>query len=706
MANDNRAPLRLGEWTVFPDRNEVANDETRICLEPKAMQTLLKLCERPQGVWSRQELLEAVWPETVVGDEVLTRVISILRQTFGDSSREPKYIATIYKKGYRLVAPVEPCEEKEEPVLADGLPDRPVASTAAASHRTRNGVVAAVLVAVAASLVAIPALRQNPEPVALNPSYDIRPATSLNGFEIDPALSPDGTMLAFGWRQDESSQPSIWVKNMVTDSLLQVTHDAGASQLPCWSPDGERLAYLHAYVQQALRIVNRDGSGGRVLAVLPLRVNGFDWSLDGNTIAIAGQTAQNDGSIITLLNVNDGATRPLLATTGSGQQRFPHFSPDGKKIAFADYTISGEINLEISSLDGKTQTICSLANGCGGLDWLSDGEHIVVSFAREELYELHLIRIADGSRTRINSESANAYSPTVARAAQRVAFVDSHRDVDIWTKDLANNGVARRLISSTTMEARPRLSPDGKTLAFLADRTGHTEIWLGNVDGSHVRRLTSFDGPWLSRLAWHPDGGELLVSRIRSSNQGTYLVDTNTGTAQSMGSMDGDMIHRGWSRDGRWLYLSKPADDNRNAIWRMKRDGTETELLLPRSARFIGETGIGHQLLFVKQDTDGIWFHDLETGEEGIAVDPIVSVAWFGRSATDNGFCFQTITENRTVIGHYDLSTAEIDTLALLDSMSMIDYSVSPDHQTLFFSLNEQLGQDIGLIADLVIPEP
>jgi DNA-binding winged helix-turn-helix (wHTH) protein len=54
----------------------------------------------------RQRLMRTVWPDTFVGDDVLTRAISELRRVFGNDVKEPRFIETIPKGGYRLIAPV------------------------------------------------------------------------------------------------------------------------------------------------------------------------------------------------------------------------------------------------------------------------------------------------------------------------------------------------------------------------------------------------------------------------------------------------------------------------------------------------------------------------------------------------------------------------------------------------------------------------
>ena len=136
--------LVIGDWKVDRARNELARGGESVHLEPKAIEVLAYLATRAGDVVGRDELLSAVWPGVVVGDDALTQAIIKLRKALGDDAHSPKYIETISKRGYRLIAAVG--QSRSEPIPAP------------ASRRRKVGVLAVVaatiLVAVAAVLVA------------------------------------------------------------------------------------------------------------------------------------------------------------------------------------------------------------------------------------------------------------------------------------------------------------------------------------------------------------------------------------------------------------------------------------------------------------------------------------------------------------------------------------------------------------------------
>ncbi|MEM8499129.1 MAG: winged helix-turn-helix domain-containing protein [Pseudomonadota bacterium] len=100
------AGFYLGNWAVEPLKGTIARSGTTKRVEPKVMDVLVCLASDPGEVCRREELLECVWGDVVVSEEVLTRCISELRSALGDTGKTRNYIQTLPKRGYRLLKPV------------------------------------------------------------------------------------------------------------------------------------------------------------------------------------------------------------------------------------------------------------------------------------------------------------------------------------------------------------------------------------------------------------------------------------------------------------------------------------------------------------------------------------------------------------------------------------------------------------------------
>jgi len=100
--------FRVGPWLVRPSLNTISQNGTSNRVEPKMMGVLVCLAEHAGEVVPKENLLQAVWPETFVSDDVLKRSVSELRRVFGDDAHESRIIETIPKRGYRLLVDVTP----------------------------------------------------------------------------------------------------------------------------------------------------------------------------------------------------------------------------------------------------------------------------------------------------------------------------------------------------------------------------------------------------------------------------------------------------------------------------------------------------------------------------------------------------------------------------------------------------------------------
>lgn len=148
MSGDLDSGFTLGENDIRPGENRVVRAGVTHHLEPKSMAVLVELARTPGETVTRDHLLRAVWPRGYVTDGVLSRCISQLRAILGDNSRSPVLIATVPRRGYRLLAPVKTRAVAAEGVLvlpfqhlaahgsqdylADGLTDLLIARLAAA----------------------------------------------------------------------------------------------------------------------------------------------------------------------------------------------------------------------------------------------------------------------------------------------------------------------------------------------------------------------------------------------------------------------------------------------------------------------------------------------------------------------------------------------------------------------------------------------
>jgi TolB-like protein/DNA-binding winged helix-turn-helix (wHTH) protein len=167
--------LRVGKWLVQPGLNTISQNGTSRQLEPKVMEVLVCLAHHAGETLPKEQLLKAVWPDTFVSDDVLVRSISEIRRAFEDDARESKFIQTIPKRGYRLIAAVERVNGTALATVADSVPaTEPV-------HNKKRNLRIGILIGFAATvaLLALIALMPADEWRKLRGKPDFAPIRSI-----------------------------------------------------------------------------------------------------------------------------------------------------------------------------------------------------------------------------------------------------------------------------------------------------------------------------------------------------------------------------------------------------------------------------------------------------------------------------------------------------------------------------------------------
>jgi len=109
--------IEIGEWTLHPASGRIMREGKTVQLDVRAFRVLLCLAERAGKVVSTDELLKYGWPDVSVSAQSVYQTITSLRRNLGDDSKEPSYIATVPRMGYRMVAKVTPPPETVAEVL-------------------------------------------------------------------------------------------------------------------------------------------------------------------------------------------------------------------------------------------------------------------------------------------------------------------------------------------------------------------------------------------------------------------------------------------------------------------------------------------------------------------------------------------------------------------------------------------------------------
>ncbi len=452
-------PFHVGDWRVEPALNQIGRGGRAIRLEPRVMQTLLCLARCPGEVVTREALLAEVWPDAVVVEKSVTTAVGDLRRALGDDPQSPRYIETIRKGGYRLIAPVT--------------------GAAPRSSRPAHRLWAFVWIASGIAVLGAVWLRMHSTPGGPTPLLTGFPLTSYPGCEQEPALSPDGHRVAFSWCGGDGQHYDIYVTQANSETPLRITDDPGYESHPAWSPDGNTIAFARSGPERGIYAVPSIGGPARRLCPTTGPVVGLDWSPDGRSIAFSSSPEPGAFLQILLLSRETLEVKPLVRPSPEFTCAFhPVFSPDGRSIAFVRSDLSGSQDVHVASRNGETsRRLTFTQRRITGLDWSADSRSILFVAAPGARYDLWRISASGGPVTWMPTAGRQVTSLTIADRDNRMVYEELHYDRDIWVQTTGAPG-AVCLIGSTRQDWAPRFAPGGQRLAFLSTRSGEREIWV------------------------------------------------------------------------------------------------------------------------------------------------------------------------------------------------------------------------------------
>lgn len=551
-------PLRIGEYDALPASNELRGAAGVVRLRPLIMEILLRLAAEPGSVVTRERLIEDVWPRRMVNDEVLSRAIAELRTALGDDARQSRYIETIPKVGYRLVAPVA--------AAGHGMSFAPAPDREASPEPSRPWLVplaAAIVLAVLAAGFAVLGLGPEPGADLAGRLAAAQPLTADVHQEQSPRFAPQGDRVAFVLREGSGSRIAV---QPVDGGARRLIGEAGATLLsPVFFPDGRRLAFWRLRGGDcAIVEYDLDSGGERPLLDCALRPRSrFDLSPDGMRLAVTATAGGTMAPGIVLVEVASGATTPLTAPQQAhGDDVNPRFSPDGSRVAFFRGSESHR-RLWIAPVDRPeaARAISTLEGLTYGAAWLGPEGPLVVAADWFGFRALNLIDPASG-RARLLGARGARFPDASARGD--VVYESAVFEANLWLVETGDaQAPARLLWPSTRYTSQPEFSPDGRRVAFVSNRDGNEGLYIAPLDGEPVRLALPATHRYI-RPHWSPDGLSLYAVRIpvgamKPAVQHGVRISIADGRAEVLEHLGAAVGAVRPSADGRWLYAGEVA---------------------------------------------------------------------------------------------------------------------------------------------------
>ncbi len=629
--------VRLGPFEFDPRSGELSSNGSRQTLPEQPLALLKALLAHPGELVTRDELRRELWPaETFVDFEHgLNAAVKRLRDALGDSADAPRFIETVPRRGYRLVAPVNGDSAKPGESVTTLSAGSAALHAEESASSARSGAASAAplprqyrgrrIAALAGILVVAAAaagwlLRTHGAVEAL--PMRVVPLTTLPGEEQGPTFSADGEQVAFTWNGEKQDNYDIYVTIVGSSEIRRLTTDPLADVAPSWSPDGRQIAFLRHSAADPLdsgpeppqiHIMSALGGSDQRVSDFPARGH-MSWSPDGRYLVVArapspGGTTGSTG--IYLVPTQGGEPRRLTQATAPADDRAPAFSPDGRRLAYASCKMVLACDVEVVDLDatlapvGAPRRLVTSVEMINGLAWTRDGTSLIYGGQpAPDVYYLWRVGV-DGTHPpeRIEVAGLGAMQPATARSRDRLAFSRDKSDEDIYRFERGR--ASQAVIVSSYFDSQPNFSSDGRRITFCSSRSEEAvEVWVAAADGSGAHQLTHGPGRWQGSPRWSPDGRRIAFdSETADGRWHIWTIDADGSMPRQITTGAGENLPT-WSHDGRWIYYRQSG--NPGEIWRIPTTGSMPERVTHGgSAGFGEESADGKTLVRV-----GYWAQD------------------------------------------------------------------------------------------------
>ena len=583
--------IHLGDLIINKNLSSIIVDKKEVTVEPKLFELLLLFCHNPEKIITRQQILDLIWPDTIVTDNAVNKLVASLRKILKDNPKSPKYIQTVPKRGYRLVAELKYCEQQLESTTEPNInkpTDIPTLDSPKALPAFNKKTISVTIVAFIILCLFVFRHFNNTDDEYVNSlsgTLPVKELTRMPGLERSPLMSPNQKFIVYLRENNNTGHRTLWQKNLLDEQAFKITGITPyVSRLIALNKVKQswQLIYLaqeneQCHISVAEIMGEQVSANNRLLDCTGLRVFDVAYSPTNQQLYYSAKSEHESQARVYQLDIKSRAsslvTQPGIRGAGN---RGIDISPDESKLLIVQIDKNYQsqlhiLDLQMNELTPGLVTQHSMANAT----WAHDSKHIMFF----EQFPSRQIILSDvqGKTQKVIVNMSNYIETHFSRIENSKDLIFSTINQDFNNLWLASNGSVQQFSNSTVYDMHPTLAHSSLNYAFVSTRAGSRQFYYGDLATGSSQVISMLkEHRIFTNLSFSPNDQYLLTmdkshiwlidvkAQLNSPELNAFAFDAakvkTKGTLQTARWLNNELIYFQTKNNGKlkgFIYNSK-----------------------------------------------------------------------------------------------------------------------------------------------------
>lgn len=531
-------------YEFYPDHNQVHYQGEITKIEPKIMQVFCLLFEHKGQVLSRDHIAEQLWPDIVVGNEVITRAIFELRKVLNDNPKQARYIETIPRKGYCFI--FNGSEDNELPI-----PSRFIEKSSFLKALLFIGCMLCIVISAYFILI-----DDNNALSKVHKNKVYQATLFSNGQEkiYSANLSPSWSKALYIKHGSLNGKWQLALKEIANNRTKLLLEDTKKLTSVIWA-NNDSLAYLARCHNTQCEVLKFDLNKKKFLDsvyVTNSNIVGVALSKDSKVMALS---LIEKGRLSVQLLVSNSKENALFIPDAKLSGSYPVFDDEGKKIYFT--VISEDGSQAIQSYDiekQKYRLISTQFSRITSLEFEGDQQLLIAGKAKNSnaIWRLNLTTKAVEQVASI-PPSNSAFQLDSNSFSSDLFYLQKHSNFDISAIGLEKQ-IDFSKLNSHANDLNGLWASIHKSIFFISQRTGNYEVY--RYSGDEVIKLTNLYADKIERPILNDDQSKLAFTVLKGNKLKMFVLDIASAEILSEYQIAQTSSLLAWSDDANSVFLS------------------------------------------------------------------------------------------------------------------------------------------------------